>query len=596
MPIIDNRPSAGGGGGGVNSVNGNTGPDVILTKSNIGLSNVDNTSDENKPVSIAQLAVLDLKREVNMSKTFTPNGGAGFFPMDSDYMRIDPLAHSPDEIYVMDNKFMEFDVPLDGFDLGVNGQAAKILNIFFKHIGKSNLGSLAFIDSNSELGNGTDVISIRGLSHVNGYTNIRPNVTIDGPLQGYGYQVNMQSGSVMDSYINAFYDYSNIAVACGSYQSFACGPTIAEIKNNNNYSAFNCNTQIPLFQGNASFNGVNISPTLGVFDDGNFQGMGITPTIADVKYATGLYIDMDSTSASVSKYAAYLKGDVQIDGDLSFSGSLSIGRLDAFGTMEASDGGGVPSSVHGLISQITVPDNSVIANVDSFGINTAALIEIGDDCTLTSGPFGIGFTALGLPAAFKIGENSTLDNLGGAIFALNYDGGSGAGSVVNQGYGGRFVAIPNGITTTNRFYGMWAHAPFGLVGTDNWGVYSEHCEKNYFQGAVKIGGSDVPDAGFDLHVEGDAKIGGTLTVVGGIVGVSSVEFKYTLLAGDILAKEITLPSIPFNASDVRLTVVGGIEQENGADFIVTGDVLSWDALGYEALVEIGDKFIVTYKI
>lgn len=50
----------GAGLGSVISVNNMTG-EVVLTKSNIGLGNVDNTSDANKPVSTAQQAALDLK-------------------------------------------------------------------------------------------------------------------------------------------------------------------------------------------------------------------------------------------------------------------------------------------------------------------------------------------------------------------------------------------------------------------------------------------------------------------------------------------------------------------------------------------------------
>ncbi len=46
-------PSGGGEGGAVDSVAGRTGI-VVLTKSDVGLSNVDNTSDDNKPVSTAQ--------------------------------------------------------------------------------------------------------------------------------------------------------------------------------------------------------------------------------------------------------------------------------------------------------------------------------------------------------------------------------------------------------------------------------------------------------------------------------------------------------------------------------------------------------------
>jgi hypothetical protein len=48
----------------VNSVNGYIGS-VVLTKSDVGLSNVDNTSDINKPVSTAQQTALNLKQNTN---------------------------------------------------------------------------------------------------------------------------------------------------------------------------------------------------------------------------------------------------------------------------------------------------------------------------------------------------------------------------------------------------------------------------------------------------------------------------------------------------------------------------------------------------
>jgi len=57
----------------VESVNGQTGV-VVLTKSDVGLANVDNTSDANKPVSTAQQTALNLKAPI-ASPTFTGTVG-----------------------------------------------------------------------------------------------------------------------------------------------------------------------------------------------------------------------------------------------------------------------------------------------------------------------------------------------------------------------------------------------------------------------------------------------------------------------------------------------------------------------------------------
>lgn len=53
-------PSSGGGSSGVSSVNNRTG-DVVLAKGDVGLANVDNISDANKPISTATQAALDAK-------------------------------------------------------------------------------------------------------------------------------------------------------------------------------------------------------------------------------------------------------------------------------------------------------------------------------------------------------------------------------------------------------------------------------------------------------------------------------------------------------------------------------------------------------
>lgn len=63
-----------GAGYGITDINGDLGPVVILTKEDVGLANVDNTSDANKPVSTAQQTAINLKANI-ASPTFTGTVG-----------------------------------------------------------------------------------------------------------------------------------------------------------------------------------------------------------------------------------------------------------------------------------------------------------------------------------------------------------------------------------------------------------------------------------------------------------------------------------------------------------------------------------------
>lgn len=67
--------SGGGGGGAVDSVNGQTGV-VVLDASDFGLENVDNTSDLDKPISDDTQDALDLKYDASNPSGFINSGQA----------------------------------------------------------------------------------------------------------------------------------------------------------------------------------------------------------------------------------------------------------------------------------------------------------------------------------------------------------------------------------------------------------------------------------------------------------------------------------------------------------------------------------------
>ncbi len=190
-----------------------------------------------------------------------------------------------------------------------------------------------------------------------------------------------------------------------------------------------------------------------------------------------------------TKKAAYFGGDVEIQGALSFTGGLSIGALNSFATAAVPNGAGV-YSIDTLITAPTVAANATITGTDLLAINTAMLLSIGDNASVTSS--FLGYAALGLPAVLTMGTGSTIDRVSGAVFAVSLDV-SGTGGTADILSLCRSLAIPNGVTTVNRLYGYEFDLPFGDPGTATWGLYCAPASAhNYIAGDLVVGTADVP--------------------------------------------------------------------------------------------------------
>ncbi len=453
---------------------------------------------------------------VFQSLNHQPNNLGGY-QINSAYMTFDPLANSPTDNYNVINTTVEFDINSNGFSQGTDGEAAALFNNYFKNFGTGNIGGIAFIKNSFDIGNSTDPITIRGMSYSYGFGSFNNNVTINGPLQGYGFQPNATNAVTFTSaaYTNAFYDAANIQTSVPGWNSGSFSPQIAEIQNNGNYIGVSVNPTIPLFTGNAGFTGVGIFGNLGTIGSNGFQGINMNPQVTSTVNATGLYINMGSITASGSKKAIDVVGDVNINGALQFTGNLNTGKIDAFYAVNPVDGGGDPSTLHSLITSITALNGVTTANADMLAVNTAMLIELQTNSITTSGPLGMGLTPLAVPCVVQTHTGATLDYMNAGIFVLSLDGAS-TGGTIDRVNLCRSVAIPNGITTVNELVGFLHEAPFGDVGTDSWGFYSASVNaNNYFANLVRIGaGSDKVSNAQALEVVGTTQLNGNIGFFG----------------------------------------------------------------------------------
>ncbi len=186
----------------------------------------------------------------------------------------------------------------------------------------------------------------------------------------------------------------------------------------------------------------------------------------------------------------YINGNLRIDGGLSFTGGLSVGALNAFSSLAMVNGTGTPVSIHSLITNPTVAANATVTLADALGVNTAMLLSVGANATVTTGFLGV--QAMGLPAVVSLGAGATVDRIGGGVFALSLDAGAGGGTIDIVDLC-TSIAIPNGITTVNKLRAFPFRLPFGSVGTDMWGLYSEPAAAhNWIAGDLVIGPTDLP--------------------------------------------------------------------------------------------------------
>ncbi len=77
-------------------------------------------------------------------------------------------------------------------------------------------------------------------------------------------------------------------------------------------------------------------------------------------------------------------------------------------------------------------------------------------------------------------------------------------------------------------------------------------------------------------------------------GIGTNVDNVTLSQQNLDEKKVSLSSVPAVPGAVTLLPIGGIPQVNGIDFVVVGNELSWNGLGLDNFLELGEHLIIQY--
>lgn len=415
-----------------------------------------------------------------------------------------------------------------GFAIGLNAAAGSAIG---NYLGLNTNAQINAVTNYTGLHVGDNLATV-----ANSANTIDATTNISGSTAQYhGINIGGNIASITGGY-DGFHAAHNLTLTAGT-QVFIDTNQVTAMTGGSSYNSFgvgpNVGTMSGAFASYRSFPNLGVAGSVTAFEDGtavatsgtNYQGLNLHPTLAgmtgDVNgiifqpvgatatNATGLSIDMTGIAAGGSKTAITTNGaPVQIN-NADFS--VNSGAMHINAPTQAFVNVGNPTPVNNMNTSYVAPTSTVVASADSFGFGPVANVTLGHDSHITSGGLRVGTASLGMISLMTLDDSSDIQDVGGSFIAQVLTGGTGAGGVVTNAYGYRYVGgnfgSPSSILNARAYL---ADDPLGAPGTNSWGFYSKASYENYFGKSIKIGGAPngtndkVSNASVGLEVEGKA--------------------------------------------------------------------------------------------
>lgn len=450
-----------------------------------------------------------------MDEGFTkqPNNGGGF-TLNSFNLSFDPLQNSPNENWTAQSIQAFFDINSSGFTQGTAGSAIQLLDLGISHQGTGNVGGLYYIQTNSNIGNGTDPITVKGMGLCFGFGSINANVNIDGSLQGYTFQHNVDAAATgTGSFgVSAFEDFCNINIPVNGYNSFSAGPNIASITNNHGYGGVSISPNITTLTGNANIsgfghfgtvttmgatsgvNGFSFSPTI-TTSHGNVNGTNINPTItggdatftginispsggATLTNTTGINISLSGLSTTDPQGSTGLESDSRL-------------QINAETILASAQGFQIGSRVDHLFH---VHSGSPVTGTDAVNVNIAGDTWAEDNIAV--GGFGLGVNGVSAIQSVAVSPGKTIAKAATFLVgvALPDPGSPTGGNITDLTIIKSFAPLAEGGTVViTDLYLLKLDAAFGSfssTATNAYGIYLDDTGiKNWMGGRTTFGGA-----------------------------------------------------------------------------------------------------------